>query len=61
MHSEEKICEFGLHRGEPYSKLPASFLNWMIGMKHQHAGYAAEELQRRMQAVNNGRLASMED
>jgi hypothetical protein len=41
------ICDFGLHKGEPYTKLSASFLTWMIATNHQKAKYASEELKRR--------------
>lgn len=42
-----QICDFGLHKGEPYTRLPASFLIWMVGINHQKARYASEELKRR--------------
>lgn len=41
------ICDFGLHKGEPYTRLPASFLTWMVGINHQKAQYASDELKRR--------------
>ncbi|WP_372763365.1 hypothetical protein [Pseudoalteromonas sp.] len=41
------ICDFGLHKGEPYTRLSASFLTWMVGTKHQKAHYASAELKRR--------------
>ncbi len=48
---ESAICDFGLHQGEPYNKLPASFLNWMVGNNHQKSHYAEQELQRRQLAA----------
>ncbi|ATC96943.1 hypothetical protein [Pseudoalteromonas tunicata] len=45
------ICDFGLHKGQPYRKLPVSFLNWMVMNKHQHASLAQQELDRRRQAA----------
>jgi hypothetical protein len=41
------ICDFGLHKGTFYTQLPASFLIWMVGINHQKAKYASEELKRR--------------
>ncbi|WP_404343214.1 hypothetical protein [Pseudoalteromonas mariniglutinosa] len=48
---QQQICDFGLHNGEPYSKLPASFLNWMVGNKHEKSHYAEQELMRRQLAA----------
>ncbi len=46
-HTPHTICDFGLHKGEAYTKLPASFLNWMIATKHEKSHYARTELKRR--------------
>ncbi|MFC0119534.1 hypothetical protein [Pseudoalteromonas xiamenensis] len=46
-----KICDFGLYKGEPYTSLPSSFLNWMIASSHPFADYASQELNRRLEAV----------
>ncbi len=56
-NEENALCDFGLHQGEPYSKLPASFLNWMIGNNHQKSHYAKQELLRRQLAAT-GHLAA---
>ncbi|KZN38624.1 hypothetical protein N480_13295 [Pseudoalteromonas luteoviolacea S2607] len=53
--TDERICDFGLHAGEPYSKLPACFLNWMIETKHNKQDIAKTELNRREQAVSASR------
>ncbi|MCF6439612.1 hypothetical protein L1077_09245 [Pseudoalteromonas luteoviolacea] len=52
---DEQICDFGIHAGEPYSKLPACFLNWMIETKHKKQEYAKCELNRREEAVMSSR------
>jgi hypothetical protein len=49
------ICDFGLHKGEPYTRLPASFLTWMIATNHQKAHYANDELKRRELAATKQR------
>ncbi|KZN39085.1 hypothetical protein [Pseudoalteromonas luteoviolacea] len=53
--ADEYICDFGLHAGEPYSKLPACFLNWMIETNHSKQNIAKLELGRRAQAVYDSR------
>ncbi|MBQ4810718.1 hypothetical protein A7985_09745 [Pseudoalteromonas luteoviolacea] len=53
--TDEQICDFGLHAGEPYSKLPACFLNWMIETKHSKQDIAKTELNRRELAVSASR------
>ncbi|MEL0641802.1 hypothetical protein V6260_14415 [Pseudoalteromonas aliena] len=50
-YTEHTICDFGLHKGEPYTKLPASFLTWMIGTNHNKREYADAELKRRQHAA----------
>ncbi|KZN46208.1 hypothetical protein [Pseudoalteromonas luteoviolacea] len=55
---EEQICDFGIHAGEPYSKLPACFLNWMVETNHQKQAYAKSELNRREEAVISSRKNS---
>ncbi|BBN83412.1 hypothetical protein PA25_33970 [Pseudoalteromonas sp. A25] len=51
MNNEMPICDFGLHAGEPYTKLPASFLNWMVEINHDKSSLAKQELSRREDAV----------
>jgi spore germination protein GerM len=47
------ICDFGLHKGEPYTRVPASFLTWMIGANHKKSHIAVQELKRRELAATN--------
>ena len=49
---EQQICDFGLHQGESYTKLPASFLNWMVGNNHEKSALAKQELKRRQLAAS---------
>ncbi|MDP2635611.1 MAG: hypothetical protein ACPG5Z_14805 [Pseudoalteromonas sp.] len=49
--SNEHICDFGLHQGQSYTKLPASFLNWMVGNNHEKSALAEQELNRRQLAA----------
>ncbi|MEQ3514636.1 hypothetical protein ABMY35_15020 [Pseudoalteromonas sp. BZB3] len=51
MHTESPICDFGLHQGEKYTSLPASFLNWMVEIDHEKCAFAKQELLRRETAV----------
>ncbi|GEK10529.1 hypothetical protein HUZ36_15830 [Pseudoalteromonas sp. McH1-7] len=53
MKQDNLICDFGLHAGEPYSSLPASFLNWMVETGHDKREYAKVELNRRVCAAEN--------
>ncbi|MBQ4835040.1 MULTISPECIES: hypothetical protein [Pseudoalteromonas] len=53
--NEEQICDFGIHAGEPYSKLPACFLNWMVETNHKKRSFAKNELNRREEAVLSSR------
>ncbi|CCQ10961.1 hypothetical protein PALB_18350 [Pseudoalteromonas luteoviolacea B = ATCC 29581] len=50
--NKQSICDFGIYKGEPYSQLPVSFLNWMIANEHPNAQYASCELNRRIEAVS---------
>lgn len=52
-YTEHTICDFELHKGEPYTKLPASFLTWMIGTNHNKREYADAELKCRESAATN--------
>ncbi|WP_188085409.1 hypothetical protein [Pseudoalteromonas sp. FUC4] len=52
-HTKNTICDFGLHRGEAYTKLPASFLTWMIAANHEKSQYASKELKRRETAATS--------
>jgi uncharacterized protein (DUF3820 family) len=52
MSENKPICDFGLYKGEPYSQLPVSFLNWMVSNHHPFAELAISELERRSSAVD---------
>jgi Putative quorum-sensing-regulated virulence factor len=41
------ICDFGKHKGVPYTRLPVSYLNWMVNAGHHCADVAKAELSRR--------------
>jgi hypothetical protein len=56
MNNETPVCDFGLHRGEKYTEVPASFLNWMIEIRHEKHLIAKAELLRRENAVYNNHL-----
>ncbi len=47
MDAANQVCDFGLHKGEHYAKVPASFLNWMVQTNHEKAAIAKAELARR--------------
>ncbi|CAM3753434.1 MULTISPECIES: hypothetical protein [Pseudoalteromonas] len=59
-HNEQQICDFGLHQGQAYTKLPASFLNWMVGSNHEKSALAEQELHRRQLAAT-GKLNYQDD
>ncbi|MCQ8878637.1 hypothetical protein NQT69_11550 [Pseudoalteromonas shioyasakiensis] len=58
--SNEHICDFGLHQGQSYTQLPASFLNWMVGSNHEKSALAEQELQRRQLAAT-GQLPQQDE
>ena len=37
----------GRHKGVAITRVPVSYLKWMVGERHTHADYAAAELERR--------------
>lgn len=41
------VCDFGRHKGVPYTRVPVSYLTWMVGNNHSKADIAAAELKRR--------------
>lgn len=41
------VCDFGKHKGELYTRLPVSYLQWMINSEHSRADLARAELKRR--------------
>lgn len=40
-------CTFGRHSGELYTRIPVSYLKWMVNSRHQDAEIAQAELDRR--------------
>jgi uncharacterized protein (DUF3820 family) len=41
------VCDFGKHSGELYTRLPVSYLKWMVQIGHSRADIAEAELARR--------------
>lgn len=41
------VCDFGKHAGERYTRIPVSYLKWMVNAGHTKADIAAAELKRR--------------
>lgn len=41
------ICDFGKHNGERYTRIPVSYLKWMVNSNHSRAHIAQAELDRR--------------
>jgi hypothetical protein len=41
------VCDFGRHAGEPYDRIPETYLNWMVRARHSKAALATAELARR--------------
>lgn len=41
------VCDFGKHKGTLYTRLPVSYLTWMVGSNHSRAELAVAELARR--------------
>lgn len=47
INTHNLICDFGKHKGTAYTRLPVSYLTWMVGSNHSRADIAAAELKRR--------------
>ena len=47
MNTHNLICDFGRHKGMPYTRIPVSYLKWMIQSSHSSAEIARAELDRR--------------
>lgn len=47
INTHDMIVDFGKHKGERYTRLPVSYLRWMVNENHSRADIAAAELQRR--------------
>jgi len=47
MSTHGLIVEFGKHKGELYTRIPVSYLRWMVQCGHQESEIARAELERR--------------
>lgn len=47
INTHNLICDFGKHKGTPYTRLPVSYLTWMVGARHSRADIAQAELELR--------------
>lgn len=47
INTHNLICDFGKHKGQPYTRLPVSYLKWMINERHSKSDIAVAELERR--------------
>lgn len=47
MNTHGMICDFGKHKGIPYTQLPIPYLKWMINGEHSRKDIAQSELDRR--------------
>jgi hypothetical protein len=47
MNTHNMVVDFGKHRGELYTRLPVSYLKWMVNSDHSKAEIAQAELDRR--------------
>ena len=47
MDTHNIICDFGRHKGTPYTQVPVSYLKWMVRCNHRHQEIAVAELKRR--------------
>jgi uncharacterized protein (DUF3820 family) len=47
INTHNLICDFGKHKGEPYTRLPVGYLTWMVNSNHSRADIAEAELKRR--------------
>ena len=41
------ICDFGMHKGVLYTRIPVSYLKWMVNSNHDKKDIAEAELKRR--------------
>lgn len=47
INTHNMICDFGRHRGTPYTRMPVAYLKWMVNSGHSRADVAQAELDRR--------------
>ena len=47
MNTHHLICDFGRHNGAPYTRIPVSYLRWMVNTGRSRADIAKAEIERR--------------
>ena len=47
MNTHGMICDFGKHEDVPYTRIPVSYLKWMVNSNHSRKIIAQAELDRR--------------
>lgn len=47
INTHNLVCDFGRHNGELYTRLPVSYLTWMVNSLHSRSDIAQAELKRR--------------
>lgn len=47
INTHNRTVDFGRHKGEMYTRLPVSYLNWMVNSNHSRKEIAEAELARR--------------
>ena len=47
MDTRGLVCDFGRHKGQLYTRIPAGYLLWMVNHNHRSAAIARAELDRR--------------
>ena len=47
INTHNLICDFGRHAGTLYTRVPVSYLKWMVNSGHNKSEIAAAELKRR--------------
>jgi hypothetical protein len=47
MNTHNLVCDFGKHKGELYTRIPVSYLLWMVNADHSRKEIAEAELERR--------------
>ena len=47
INTHHLVCDFGLHKGKPWTRVPVGYLLWMVNAKHHSAAIAEAELKRR--------------
>jgi len=47
INTHDLLCDFGKHKGVPYTQIPVSYLLWMVNAGHSRKHIAEAELKRR--------------